>query len=62
MATHGQTDDRAARTGKSYDWSSDHVLVKSTLDLSDGRVTLEDRLKPGFHLARHHHRWMIEIF
>ncbi|MFO0648042.1 MAG: cupin domain-containing protein [Polyangiales bacterium] len=49
--------------GKSYDWSKDHVLVKSTLDLSDGRLTLvEDRLKPGFSLARHHHRKMIEIF
>ena len=49
--------------GKSYDWSKDHVHVKSTLDLSDGRLTLvADRLKPGFFLARHHHRKMIEIF
>jgi quercetin dioxygenase-like cupin family protein len=49
--------------GKSYDWSKDHVVVKSTLDLSDGRLTLvEDRLKPGFFLARHHHKKMIEIF
>ena len=49
--------------GKSYDWAKDHVVVKSTLDLSDGRLTLvEDRLKPGFFLARHHHKKMIEIF
>lgn len=49
--------------GKGYDWAKDHVFVKSTLDLSDGRLTLvEDRLKPGFFLARHHHRKMIEIF
>lgn len=49
--------------GKGYEWSKDHVLVKSTLDLSDGRLTLvEDRLKPGFFLGRHHHRKMIEIF
>jgi mannose-6-phosphate isomerase-like protein (cupin superfamily) len=49
--------------GKSYDWSRDHVVVKSTLELSDGRLTLvEDRLKPGFFLARHHHKKMIEIF
>jgi quercetin dioxygenase-like cupin family protein len=49
--------------GKSYDWAKDHVFVKSTLDLSDGRVTLvEDWLKPGFLLARHHHKKMIEIF
>lgn len=49
--------------GKSYDWSKDHIVVKSTLDLSDGRLTLvEDRLKPGFFLGRHHHKKMIEIF
>lgn len=49
--------------GKNYSWSQDHVFIKSTLDLSDGRVTLvEDRLKPGFKLARHHHKKMIEIF
>lgn len=49
--------------GKEYDWSNDHVYVKSTVDLSDGRLTLiEDTLKPGFRLARHHHKKMIEIF
>ena len=49
--------------GKSYDWSKDHITVKSTIDLSDGRLTLvEDRLKPGFSLARHHHKKMIEVF
>jgi quercetin dioxygenase-like cupin family protein len=52
-----------AGEGKRYDWSKDEVVVKSTLDLSDGRLTLvEDRLKPGFFLARHHHKKMIEIF
>ncbi len=49
--------------GKSYDWSKDHVVVKAALDLSHGRLTLvEDRLKPGFFLGRHHHKKMIEIF
>jgi mannose-6-phosphate isomerase-like protein (cupin superfamily) len=49
--------------GKSYAWAKDHVLVKSAVDLSDGRLTLvEDTLKPGFFLARHHHKKMIEIF
>jgi quercetin dioxygenase-like cupin family protein len=49
--------------GQSYDWAKDHVFVKSTLDLSDGRLTLvEDHLKPGFFLARHHHKKMIEVF
>ncbi len=49
--------------GRDYDWANDHIFVKTTLDLSEGRVTLvEDTLKPGFHLARHHHRTMVEIF
>ncbi len=49
--------------GKSYDWAKDHVFVKSAVALSDGRLTLvEDTLKPGFFLARHHHKKMIEIF
>ena len=52
-----------AGEGKSYDWSKDHMYVKSALELSDGRLTLvEDHLKPGFALARHHHKKMIEIF
>jgi quercetin dioxygenase-like cupin family protein len=49
--------------GKEYDWSKDHVYVKSSFDLSEGRLTLvEDHLKPGFFLARHYHKKMIEIF
>ena len=49
--------------GKDYAWSKDHVFVKSSSDLSDGRLTLvEDHLKPGFFLARHHHKKMIETF
>lgn len=49
--------------GKSYEWSKDHVLVKTSVDLTDGRLTLvEDTLKPGFTLARHHHKRMTEIF
>ncbi len=37
--------------------------MKTTVDVTDGRVTVvEDTLKPGFHLARHHHRSMVEIF
>lgn len=49
--------------GKDYDWSKDHISVKTTLDLTEGRVTVvEDTLKPNFHLPRHHHRVMTEIF
>ena len=49
--------------GLDYDWSNDHVFIKTPLELTDGRVTVvEDILKPGFHLATHHHRAMVEIF
>jgi quercetin dioxygenase-like cupin family protein len=53
----------AAGQGKDYDWAKDHVYVKTTVELTGGRVTVvEDALKAGFHLARHHHRSMVEIF
>ena len=49
--------------GTNYDWANDHIYVKAPDDLSAGRVTLvEDRLKPGFHLPRHYHKTMLEIF
>lgn len=49
--------------GPDYDWASDHIYVKSGQELSGGRVTVvEDTLKPGFHLARHHHKRTTEIF
>jgi quercetin dioxygenase-like cupin family protein len=49
--------------GKSYAWSNDHVQVKASLDLTDGRLTLvEDTLKSGFALPRHFHKKMTEIF
>lgn len=49
--------------GRSYEWEKDHILVKAAVDLTDGRLTLvEDTLKPGFELARHHHKKMTEIF
>ncbi|MCI0552110.1 MAG: cupin domain-containing protein [Anaerolineae bacterium] len=52
-----------AGEGKDYDWSNDHIFVKTTGDSTDGRVTIvEDTLKPRFHLARHHHKKMTEIF
>lgn len=53
----------ASGGGKDYDWSRDHIYVKTALGFSDGRVTVvEDTLKPGFHLPRHHHKKMTEIF
>ena len=52
-----------AGQGQDYDWSNDHIYVKTPLDMTGGRVTLvEDTLKPGFHLARHYHKVMTEIF
>ncbi|MBX7056716.1 MAG: cupin domain-containing protein [Leptospirales bacterium] len=49
--------------GLTYDWTQDHVCVKCGANLTEGRTTVvEDTLKPGFHLARHHHRQMTEIF
>src|SRR5277367_5098374 len=52
-----------AGKGRDYDWSNDHVYVKTTVDLTEGRVTVvEDTLKPGFDLARHYHKRMTEIF
>jgi hypothetical protein len=39
----------AAGGGPSYDWSNDHICVKTTSAHAEGRVTVvEDRLKPGF--------------
>ncbi|MGV8968707.1 MAG: cupin domain-containing protein, partial [Cellulomonas sp.] len=49
--------------GTEHDWTQDHVFVKTAADLTSGRVTVvEDLLKPGFHLARHHHQRTVEIF
>ena len=49
--------------GLAYDWSQDHVTVKTPVELTAGRVSVvEDILKPGFHLPAHRHRSMTEIF
>jgi len=49
--------------GPDYDWSQDHISVKTPMELTDGRVSVvEDVLKPGFHLPAHRHRSMVEIF
>jgi len=52
-----------AGEGPNYDWASDHIYVKTPQHLTEGRLTVvEDTLKPGFHLPRHYHRQMIEVF
>ncbi len=49
--------------GPDYDWSQDHISVKTPIELTDWRVSVvEDVLKPGFHLPAHRHRSMAEIF
>lgn len=49
--------------GTEYDWTNDHIYVKTVGAFSEGRVSLvEDTLKPGFHLARHYHKKMAEVF
>ena len=49
--------------GIEYEWSSDHIFVKTIGNLAKGRVSMvEDTMKPGFHLGRHHHKKMTEIF
>ena len=49
--------------GVEYEWSSDHIFVKSIGKLTEGRASMvEDTMKPGFHLGRHHHKKMTEIF
>lgn len=49
--------------GTSYDWGNDNIVVKTPATLTNGAVTVvEDTLKPGFHLARHQHKLMTEIF
>lgn len=49
--------------GLEYDFALDHVYIKTPMELTSGRVTVvEDTLRPGFHLPRHHHKTMVEIF
>ncbi len=49
--------------GPNYDWSKDHIYVKTPAYVSGGQITVvEDTLQPGFHLARHYHKQMTEVF
>ena len=53
----------AVNGGPVYDWANDRISVKTPDAATDGRVTVvEDTLKPGFHLPRHYHRSMVEVF
>ncbi len=49
--------------GTNYDWSNDHLFVKTPASATGGQITVvEDTLKPGFHLGRHFHKRMTEVF
>lgn len=49
--------------GTEYDWANDVVRVKTPSPFTNGSISVvEDTLKPGFHLGRHHHESMTEVF
>jgi len=49
--------------GENYNYSQDHCFVKLSSHRTNGELSIvEDTLKPGFHLGRHHHKIMTEVF
>jgi len=53
----------ASGEGENYNYSQDHCYIKlSSRDTNGELCIVEDTLKPGFHLKRHHHKVMTEVF
>lgn len=49
--------------GENYNYSQDHCFIKLSSRQTNGELcVVEDTLKPGFHLKRHHHKIMTEVF
>ena len=49
--------------GENYNYAQDHCFIKlSSRDTNGELCIIEDTLKPGFHLNRHHHKIMTEVF
>lgn len=49
--------------GENYNYAQDHCFIKLSSNHTKGELSfVEDTLKPGFFLARHHHKIMTEIF
>ena len=49
--------------GDNYNYAQDHCFVKLSSNHTNGELSfVEDTLKPGFYLARHHHKIMTEVF
>ena len=49
--------------GENYDYFQDHCFIKLSSKKTNGELSfVEDTLKPGFYLPRHHHKIMTEVF
>jgi len=49
--------------GANYDYAQDHCFIKLSSHQTAGTLCMvEDTLKPGFYLPRHHHKTMTEVF
>lgn len=49
--------------GENYNYSQDHCFIKLSSRHTNGELCIiEDTLKPGFYLKRHHHKIMTEVF
>ncbi len=49
--------------GENYNYSQDHCFIKLSSKHTNGELCfVEDKIKPGFFLARHHHKIMSEVF
>lgn len=49
--------------GKNYDYTQDYCFIKLSSRDTNGELSIvEDSLKPGFFLERHHHKIMTEVF
>ncbi len=49
--------------GKNYPFGQDHCFIKLASSHTHGELCfVEDTLKPGFYLPRHHHKKMLEVF
>ena len=52
-----------AGTGNNYPFLQDHCFIKLASSHTNGELCfVEDTLKPGFYLPRHHHKKMLEVF
>ncbi len=49
--------------GENYNYAQDHCFIKLSSKRTNGELSfVEDTLKPGFYLGRHHHKIMTEVF